>query len=211
MANLKEIIGEELFGKLSEEKRKEFENQDLRDVSDGKYITKERFDQVNQQAKDYKKQVGERDKQITDLKEEFKDAKGLKEKVEQLEADNKKQKEDYEAQIKDINFNTALKSALAPYKCKDVEYLMAKINRDSIKMNEDGSIVGLKEQIEPFKKDHEYLFEEEIKGTGSFGTGGTGDKGSQHKEPEQVDIATRLGKQKAAETSGKTLDDFVVK
>ena len=194
MAKLKEIIGEELFNKLSDEKKKEFENQDLRDVSEGKFVSKERFDQVNQQAKDYKKQVSERDKQITDLKDEFKDAKGLKEKVEQLEADNKKQKEDYEAQIKDINFNTALKSALAPYKCKDTDYLMSKINKDLIKLNEDGSIIGLKEQVEPFKKDHEYLFEIEPKGTGSFFTGG-GETGG--KEPTNTNFATELGKAKA--------------
>lgn len=193
MAKLKEIIGEELFNKLSDDKKKEYEKQDLQDVSEGKYIPKERFDQVNQQAKDYKKQVDERDKQITDLKEEFKDAKGLKEKVEQLEADNKKQKEEYEAQIKDINFNTALKSALAAYKCKDTDYLMSKINKDSIKLNEDGSIVGLKEQVEPFKKDHDYLFEAEVKGTGSFGTGG----GEQHKKPTDTNFASQLGKEKA--------------
>ena len=194
MAKLKEIIGEELFNKLSDDKKKEYEKQDLQDVSEGKYISKERYDQVNQQAKDYKKQVDERDKQITDLKEEFKDAKGLKEKVEQLEADNKKQKEEYEAQIKDINFNTALKSALAAYKCKDTDYLMSKINKDSIKLNEDGSIVGLKEQVEPFKKDHEYLFEAEINGTSSFNTGG--ESGS-NKEPSNTNFATELGKARA--------------
>ena len=195
MAKLKEIIGEELFNKLSDEKKKEYENQDLRDVSEGKFVSKERFDQVNQQAKDYKKQVSERDTQITNLKEEFKDAKGLKEKVEQLEADNKKQKEDYEAQIKNINFNTALKSALATYKCKDTDYLMSKINKDLIKLNDDGSIIGLKEQVEPFKKDHEYLFEVEPKGTGSFFTGGG--EGGEHKEPSNTNFATELGKAKA--------------
>ena len=59
MAKLKEIIGEELFNKLSDEKKKEYENQDLRDVSDGKFVDKEKFNQVNQQVKDYKKQVTE--------------------------------------------------------------------------------------------------------------------------------------------------------
>lgn len=194
MAKLKEIIGEELYNKLSDDKKKEFENQDLRDVSEGKFVNKERFEQVNKQAKDYKKQVEERDQQITDLKDEFKDAKGLKEKVEQLESDNKKQKEEYEKQINDMNFNNALKAALAPYKCKDTDYLMSKINKDSIKLNEDGTIIGLKEQIEPFKKEHGYLFEVEPKGTGSFFTGG-GEAGG--KEPTNTNFATQLGKEKA--------------
>ena len=157
-------------------------------------VPKEQYNQKIEENKEYKNQIKTRDKQISDLKEEFKDAKGLKEKVEQLEADNKKQKEDYEAQIKDINFNTALKSALAPYKCKDTDYLMSKINKDLIKLNDDGSIIGLKEQVEPFKKDHEYLFEIEPKGTGSFFTGG-GETGG--KEPTNTNFATELGKAKA--------------
>lgn len=157
-------------------------------------VPKEQYNQKIEENKEYKNQIKTRDKQISDLKEEFKDAKGLKEKVEQLEADNKKQKEDYEAQIKDINFNTALKSALAPYKCKDTDYLMSKINKDLIKLNDDGSIIGLKEQVEPFKKDHEYLFEIEPKGTGSFFTGG-GEGGG--KEPSNTNFATELGKAKA--------------
>ena len=191
--NLKQIIGEELFNQLPEEKKKEYAKQDLQDVSEGKFVSKERFDQVNQQAKDYKKQVSERDTQITNLKEEFKDAKGLKEKVEQLEKDNKKQKEDYENKINEINFNNALKAGLSSYKCKDEDYLMSKIDRDSIKLNSDGTILGLKEQVEAFKKGHEYLFEKEIKGTGSFNTGG----GSEGNTPKFENFAERFGKQRA--------------
>lgn len=206
MANLKEIIGEELFNKLSEDKKKEYEKQDLRDVSEGKYVTKERFEQVNKQAKDYKKQVEERDTQISDLKEQYKDVDGLKERFEKLEKENKKQKEDYETQIKDINFNTALKAALAPYKCKDEDYLMSKINKDAIKLNDDGTIVGLKEQIEPFKKEHDFLFEKEVGGTGSFGTGG-GEPGG--KEPKSVNFATELGKARAkAQEEIKDINSF---
>lgn len=206
MAKLKEIIGEELFNKLSDEKKKEFENQDLRDVSGGKFVDKERFEQVNNQAKEYKKQVGERDTQISNLKEQYKDVDGLKEKVEQLEKDNKKKDEDYQAQIKEINFNIALKSALSAYKCKDTDYLMSKINREAIKLNEDGSIVGLKEQIEPFRKDHEYLFDVEPSGTGSFSTGG---EEGQHKESRaQEHIATRLAKQHAEAAKSKGILDF---
>ena len=82
--NLKQIIGEELFNQLPEEKKKEYAKQDLQDVSEGKYVPKDRFDQVNQQSKDYKEQVSERDRQIESLKNEFKDVDGLKDKVEQF-------------------------------------------------------------------------------------------------------------------------------
>ena len=192
--NLKQIIGEELFNQLPEEKKKEYAKQDLQDVSEGKYVPKDRFDQVNQQSKDYKEQVSERDRQIESLKNEFKDVDGLKDKVEQLTRDNAKQKEDYENQIKTINFNNALKASLSSYKCKDEDYLMSKIDRNSIKLNSDGTILGLKEQVEAFKKGHEYLFEKEIKGTGSFNTGRGSSEGT---TPKFENFAERFGKQRA--------------
>ncbi|MBN1058522.1 phage scaffolding protein [Clostridium botulinum] len=206
MAHIKHIIGEDAFNALSEDKRKELGKKDFEDVSNGAYIPKTRFDQVNEQAKEYKKQVGERDKQITDLKDEFKDAKGLKEKVEELETKNKTQKEDYEGQIKEINFNNALKTALVPYKCKDEDYLMSKINKDAIKVNDDGTIVGLVEQVDTFKKAHDYLFEKEISGTSSFTSGSTGGEGENKPQEEKEDIAVRLGKQQAE--SIKTNEGF---
>ena len=192
--NLKQIIGEELFNQLPEEKKKEYAKQDLQDVSEGKYVPKDRFDQVNQQSKDYKEQVSERDRQIESLKNEFKDVDGLKDKVDQLTRDNAKQKEDYENQIKTINFNNALKASLSSYNCKDEDYLMSKIDRNSIKLNSDGTILGLKEQVEAFKKGHEYLFEKEIKGTGSFNTGGGSSEGN---TPKFENFAERFGKQRA--------------
>ena len=192
--NLKQIIGEELFNQLPEEKKKEYAKQDLQDVSEGKYVPKDRFDQVNQQSKDYKEQVSERDRQIESLKNEFKDVDGLKDKVEQLTRDNAKQKEDYENQIKTINFNNALKASLSSYNCKDEDYLMSKIDRNSIKLNSDGTIFGLKEQVEAFKKGHEYLLEKEIKGTGSFNTGGGSSEGN---TPKFENFAERFGKQRA--------------
>lgn len=174
MAHIKDIIGEEAFNALSEDKRKELDKKDFEDVSSGSFISKTRFDQVNEQAKEYKKQVGERDKQINNLKEEYKDVDGLKEKVEQLELDNKTQKETYEKQLSDIAFNNALEKGLGAFSIKDKKLIMTLIDKDKLKVDGD-NVIGLKEQIEPLKTSHEYLFDKEIKGTGSFVTGGNND------------------------------------
>lgn len=191
--NIKDIIGEEAYKALPEDKKKALDKQDFEDVSDGKYVPKSRFDQVNEQSKEYKKQVGERDTQISNLKDEFKDAAGLKEKVEQLEKDNKTQKEDYEKQLSDINFNNALEKGLGAFNVKDKKLIMALIDNDKLKVDGD-SIIGLKEQLEPLQKSHEYLFNIDPKGTGSFVTGGADNGG---KEPTNTNFATQLGKDKA--------------
>ncbi|HDK7138932.1 TPA: phage scaffolding protein [Clostridium botulinum] len=202
MAKLKEIIGEEAFNALSEDKRKELDKKDFEDVSSGSFISKTRFDQVNEQAKEYKKQVGERDKQINNLKEEYKDVDGLKEKVEQLELDNKTQKETYEKQLSDITFNNALEKGLGAFSIKDKKLIMALIDKDKLKVDGD-NVIGLKEQIEPLKTSHEYLFDKEIKGTGSFVTGGNNDT-----QPNKTNFASELGKQRAENMKAKSLTDF---
>ncbi|APQ77358.1 phage scaffolding protein [Clostridium botulinum] len=202
MAHIKNIIGEEAYNTLSEDKRKELDKKDFEDVSSGSFISKTRFDQVNEQAKEYKKQVGERDKQINNLKEEYKDVDGLKEKVEQLELDNKTQKETYEKQLSDIAFNNALEKSLGAFSIKDKKLIMALIDKDKLKVDGD-NVIGLKEQIEPLKTSHEYLFDKEIKGTGSFVTGGNNDT-----QPNKTNFASELGKQRAENMKAKSLTDF---
>jgi seryl-tRNA synthetase len=193
MAKIKDIIGEEAYKALPDDKKKELDKQDFEDVSEGKYVPKSRFDQVNEQAKEYKKQIGERDTQISNLKDEFKDAAGLKEKVEELEDKNKTITDDYEKKLSDIAFNNALEKGLGAFNVKDKKLIMALIDNDKLKVNGD-SIIGLKEQLEPLQKSHEYLFNIDPKGTGSFVTGGADNGG---KEPTNTNFATQLGKDKA--------------
>ncbi|MCW6075480.1 phage scaffolding protein [Clostridium sporogenes] len=202
MAHIKDIIGEEAYNTLSEDKRKELAKKDFEDIGSGNFIPKQRFDQVNKQAKEYKKQVGERDSQLKELKEEYKDVDGLKEKVEKLELDNKTQKENYEKQLNDIAFNNAFEKGLGAFNVKDKKLIMALIDKDKLKVDGD-SVIGLKEQIEPLKISHEYLFDKEIKGTGSFATGGNNDT-----QPNKTNFASELGKQRAENMKAKSLTDF---
>ncbi len=204
MPNLKEIIGEELYKQIPEDTKKKYKDANLEDVSNGAYVTKERFNQVNTEAKDYKQQVSERDKQITSLKDEFKDTTGLKEKVEKLEADNKKKDDDYQSQLKQLQFDNALNQALKDTNPKNVKALKAMLELDKVKLDGD-TLLGLDDQIKSIKKEHDYLFEKEINGTGSFVTGGKGDG----TDPAPVNFATNLGKQKAEQSKAKGITDFI--
>lgn len=173
MANLRAIIGEELFKQLSADKQKEYEKQDLEDVSDGKYVDKSRFNQVNEQVKEYKSQVGERDKQISTLKEEYKNVDGLKDKVTKLEDDNKKQKEDYEAKLQEVNFSNALDKALGEYKVRNLKLIKALLDNEKLKVDSE-AVIGLKEQMEVIQKENDFLFEKVIPGAPDFIAGGKG-------------------------------------
>lgn len=207
MANIKAIIGEELFKQLPADKQKELEKQDLEDVSDGKFVTKERFNQVNEQVKEYKNQVGERDKQISDLKEEYKDVDGLKDKVTKLEEDNKKQKEDYEAKLQEINFSNALDKALGEYKVKNSKLVKALLDNEKLKVDGD-SVIGLKEQMEAIKKENEFLFEKEpAGGAPDFIIGGT--LGNESDPNKAKEFGERLAERKVQELKqSENLSDF---
>lgn len=181
MPNLKEIIGEELYKQLPEETKNKYKEANLEDVAEGAYIPKARFDQVNTEAKDYKKQVTERDKQLSDLKNEFKDAAGLKVKVEELEAANKQKDTDYQDQLNRLKFDNALEQALKGTKAKNTKALKALLDLEKVKLDGD-TLLGLEDQVTSLKKEHEYLFEKEVKGTGAFNTGGAGGNGGSNND-----------------------------
>ena len=97
----------------------------------------------------------------------------MKEKVEQLEADNKKKDDDYQAQINTIKQENALDKALNGYKCKNKKVVRALLDEEKLIFKDD-EISGLKEQMEAIQKDNDYLFEKEKpSGTDDFITGGT--------------------------------------
>lgn len=203
MAHIKEIIGEEAFNALSEEKRKELGKKDFEDVSNGSFVPKKKFEEVELEAKTYKGQVKDRDKQLEDLKEEYKDVDGLKDKVETLEKTNKTQKETYEKQLDEIAFNNALEKALSSFNVKDKKLIMALIDKEKLKPDGE-NIIGLKEQIDPLKESHEYLFNKVINGTSSFNSGG----GDDSNPPKNENIASKLGKQRAEAIKSKSILDF---
>ncbi|EKQ52761.1 MULTISPECIES: phage scaffolding protein [unclassified Clostridium] len=202
MAKLKEIIGEELFKMLPEEKQKEFENKDYEDISNGPFIPKQRFDKVNEESKTYKKQAMEREQQILELKNQYGDIENLKSKIIELENESRNQKESYEKELENINFNNLLEKNLDAFNVKDKTLIMTLLNKEALKVDGE-NILGLKEQMETIKKERDYLFEKEVKGTSSFSTGG----GSPNLG-EKRNFAAELGKEKAA-MQGSGIANFI--
>lgn len=194
MAKLKEIIGEELFKQLLEDKQKEFKDKDFEDVSGGAFIPKQRFDQVNEQAKEYKKQLGERDKQLNDLQGKAKDNEELNKEIETLKATNQKVTQEYESKLNQINFDTKFEKALGAYKPKNPKALKALLNMEDVKLDGE-TFLGLEEQIKTLKESDAYLFAEETPG----GTGNLGGGASSlfDTDPQGGSLGQRLAKEKA--------------
>ena len=123
------------------------------------YIPKTRFDEVNEAKKNAEALVKERDKQLEDVKKSTGDNEELKNQITQLQAENKASKEKYEADIKKMQIDNAIASALKDAGAKNVTALTALLkDMDKAEIDENGTVKGLAEQIQALQKSESYLF-----------------------------------------------------
>jgi hypothetical protein len=69
---------------------------------------------------------------------------------------------DAAAQVAALKFDHALESALTGAKVRDSVSVKAHLKTDALRLNEDGSILGLNEQLETLKKSKGFLFEDTV-------------------------------------------------
>ena len=129
-----------------------------------KYVPKERFDEVNEQAKLRQQEIVDRDKQLEDLKKAAEGNDELTKKLnEQIDLNNKA-KEDFDTQLKETKLNNALKLALNG-KVKDIDLVSGLLDKSKIELDDDGNIkMGFQEQFDDLKSKKGFLFEPEDNG-----------------------------------------------
>lgn len=127
------------------------------------FVAKKDFDAKNEELKQHKKTVADRDKQLDDLKGATGDVEALKKQIEDLQAQNKSEKEAHEAELTGIRINTAVEAALTKARAKNltaVKALLAEFLSDA-KLAEDGTVKGLQREIDDLVKGEStaFLFE----------------------------------------------------
>lgn len=115
-------------------------------------IPKEKLAEYEEQLKAANTALSDRDKQLNTLKREVGDNEELKNRITQLQEDNKKQKESYEAQITSIKLNAAVDAALTRAGARNIKAAKALLNMDTISLGEKGEAVGLDEQLTELAK-----------------------------------------------------------
>ena len=129
----------------------------VKDFLDGDYVTKARFNEVNESKKALSEQIADRDKQLTGLKKNAGDNQELKKQIEALQKANNEQKAAFDAQTKALRMDTAIKLAVAD-SAQDAEIVSGLIDKSKLILGEDGKITGLAEQVDALKKDKAFLF-----------------------------------------------------
>lgn len=139
---------------LTEEQAKK-----VMDSLDGNFVTKTRFNEVNEENKTLKQSVADRDKQLEDLKKSSGDNAELKKQIETLQQ-NAEQQKAHEAELKQLKLDNAIDTALTAAGAKNVKAVKPFIDTTKIKLGEDGKLTGLDEQLKEVQKTEGYLFAE---------------------------------------------------
>ena len=126
----------------------------------GKTVEKTKADMafLQTEAEGLKAQFAEAAKQIETFKSL--DIEGVKKQADEWKAKAEQAQSEAAAQIQKLKFETALGNALTGEKAKNPKAVQALLDAAALKYNDaDGSIIGLKEQLEKIKSENDYLFE----------------------------------------------------
>lgn len=132
-------------------------------------ITKEQIDSImnlhqtdvtdwNKKIQDKDTEIKTKDTKITELSDTVKKFDGVD--VGKLQQDVKDWEKKYQEDLTTAKKEAAIKLAIVEAKPKSEKALMAFLDTDIIKLNEDGTVTGLKEQLENIKKDNGFLFDD---------------------------------------------------
>ena len=124
------------------------------------YVPIARFNEINEEKKELKNQLEDRDKQLQELKVKAAGNEELTAKITELEELNKQTKEEYENKIVALRKETAIELALKDAKARNIKAVKALLDLDKVSLDGD-NILGLEEQLKGLKESDPYLFGED--------------------------------------------------
>ena len=154
MADLNELLGEELFNQVSEK---------LGDtkliINDGNYIPKQKFDEVIGSKNEFKSQVGQLTSELEALKKSAKGNEEFEQAIQKLQDRNN----EWESKYNKTLIDNAVKMEALHNKALDPSDLAKFLDYNELSLDEAGNVKGLKEQIDGLKESKAYLFEQDNK------------------------------------------------
>lgn len=187
-------------------------------IDDGKdniYVPKSRLDAKILELKDANETIGELDKTIKGLESSVKDNETAQSTITDLQG----KIADYDKKVKEMQVNQAVQLLAHEFKAKDLsgKDLLAFLDSSKITIAADGSVNGIKEQVEALKASKDYLFdvdEGEPQGKG-FKTGNPGKPSSSDifnsKTLHNGDFGKMLGQQNKPQSENKVDSDYFFK
>lgn len=130
-----------------------------KEAIDGNYVPKATFDAERDKLKTANETIADRDKQIKELGAFKGTAEELQKTVDDLTAQNEKDKKDYEAKLTEMETNNAIRSVIAD-QVHNVDDIMPRIDKTKLTIVDGKVTAGLVEQVDAVKKTHPHYFKE---------------------------------------------------
>lgn len=131
------------------------------DIENAKGTASTEIKNLQTEVEGLKTQVGDRDKQLETLKASAGDNADLKKKIEDLQTENATAKATHESELNQLKIDFAVEKALTGAKAKNIKAVKALLELEEAKLDKDGNVKGLDEQIEKLRSgdDTKFLFE----------------------------------------------------
>lgn len=131
------------------------------DIENAKGTASTEIKNLQTEVEGLKTQVGDRDKQSETLKASAGDNADLKKRIEDLQTENATAKATHESELNQLKIDFAVEKALTGAKAKNIKAVKALLELDDAKLDKDGNVKGLAEQIEKLTSgdDTKFLFE----------------------------------------------------
>lgn len=140
---------------LTEEQAKK-----VMDSLDGNFVTKTRFNEINEENKQLKTQIAERDTQLETLKKSSGDNEALKQQIADLQQANADAVKAHEAEMNKLKLDNAVEAALVAAGAKNAKAVRSLFDETKFKLTDKGDVEGLSDAIKAVQKSDSYMFEE---------------------------------------------------
>lgn len=140
------------------------------------WIPKTKFNEVLEGRKLAEASLANANKTLDDLKAKAGLSDEYKAQIDKLNAESVKAQESFKAQLHKMRLDTAIDNGLRDAKSRNHKATRALLDESKISIADDGSVSGLKEQLEAIAKENGFLFEASEEDNKKNPTWGGGDK-----------------------------------
>jgi len=184
--DLKELLGKELYEQVEEKLAEQGDVKLI--VNDGDYIPRERLNAKNEELEALQEQLKNRDQQIEQLKGDSQASDELKQRIEELQGENKQTQTELTQKLEQQRKDAAVDKALLQKRARNPKAAKALLDLEKVEVGEGEQVKNLDTQIENLKKEEPYLFEggEKPSRGGSSGFSGGQSGGLTHEQLEQM-------------------------
>jgi len=164
--DLKELLGEELFEQVNT-KIKEVDDKDVElfiaSENDGDFVRRNRLNEESDKVKELRSQLQDYDTQIEELKKHADASSELQDKIKEIQDAKKEEVESLNNKLRQKTLDNEVEKELIKRKARNPKAVKALLDNDTIKLEEDDSIIGLSEQLDKLQESDDYLFESDDK------------------------------------------------